>query len=473
MRNRLLLLMLLGLLLGLGAFLAYTWTAPRLLSVSPPDGAAAIPAGAVLHLAFSRPMNTASVTERLAIEPARQGAFTWQANTLTFTPDQPWETGSAVRVRLQAGARGAGFPSLPLRQEIAWSFQIRLPELAYLFPSNGPANIYATNPLSGVSILLTDFPGGVTDFSVSTGGTGIYFSAYNTQGGSDIYSLQVVPPQAEQSQPQPQLILACPQALCQAAVASPQGNYLAYERTALPGVDQTDRPQVWYMFLPPDGAPQGEAAPILAGDPAHQTLQPTWSPSGLLTFYDSDAKSYIFLDIPSSQTTAFPNQTGLEGAWHPNGRDYLAAEILFVDLNAADSVAGLQKYANSHLLMFDRLEGTITDLTPGEDMEDANPAFSPDGKFLAFARKYLGAQRWTPGRQLWLMYLGSREAQPMTNSPNYSHFDFAWSPSSDQLAYVRFDQTALTQPTEIWLMDALTGSAVQLIIGGYAPAWIP
>ena len=129
--------------------------------------------------------------------------------------------------------------------------------------------------------------------------------------------------------------------------------------------------------------------------------------------------------------------------------------------------------ANSHLLLFDWQQDTVQDLTPEETMEDTSPAFSPDGESLAFARKFLDISRWTPGRQLWLEHLGSQEEGPLTDEPLYNHFEFTWSPAGDRLAYVRFNQSVLTEPPEIWLIDPITKQAEQLVVGGYSPQWIP
>jgi Tol biopolymer transport system component len=61
----------------------------------------------------------------------------------------------------------------------------------------------------------------------------------------------------------------------------------------------------------------------------------------------------------------------------------------------------------------------------------------------------------------------------MTNDPLYNHYDFAWSPTGNRLAFVRFNQSTLTEPPEVWTIDPQTGQASQIILGGYAPQWIP
>jgi Tol biopolymer transport system component len=64
-------------------------------------------------------------------------------------------------------------------------------------------------------------------------------------------------------------------------------------------------------------------------------------------------------------------------------------------------------------------------------------------------------------------------ARLLSDDPNYNHYDFAWSPDGHQIAYLRFDQVSLNKPPELWLVNADGSEAIQLVIGGYNPRWIP
>ena len=66
---------------------------PSLVAVSPADGETHVPVGSPIRLTFSEAMQPESVEQNLAIQPAVQGSFSWDAKTLTFTPAQPWPSG--------------------------------------------------------------------------------------------------------------------------------------------------------------------------------------------------------------------------------------------------------------------------------------------------------------------------------------------------------------------------------------------
>jgi hypothetical protein len=284
---------------------------------------------------------------------------------------------------------------------------------------------------------------------------------------------------------QPETVLSCPQAQCRSVEVSPNGDFLAFERLALPDSVEPVPTRVWILPL---GEP-GE--PFLAGDPDHQTLQPAWSSNGLLAFYDTAEAAFIITEPGAGvgERARFPNQTGQPGDWQPGGAIYAAAEIFFLDPNTSSVLQNLERLADSHLLLYVIDNGETQDLTQLEGIEDVGPAFSPDGAYLAFGRKFLDVRQWSPGRQLWLMRLADGEAFQLINDPLYNHYDFAWSPAGDRLAFVRFNQSLLTEPPEVWTIDlvsavadtsatgetntAAPGAARQIITGGYAPQWLP
>lgn len=473
-------------ILALAGTLVYWWGLPEVLAIYPPDNSGDVRAGSEIRLEFSKPMQPDSVLQRLSIEPSIPGRYLWQGQTLAFIPDQPWSAGTLVQVRLDRGVRTAGSLSFHMREGIQWTFRIRQPALAYLFPSGGAANIYALNTLSGENRPLTDQPLGVIDFSVDSAGARLYFSAQTPGGGSAVFLLKLdSEPLAGEATPstelpQPLLVWDCLQALCRLPVAAPQGDLLAFERTPHPGADAMDLPQVWLLPLTVDGLADPAAAPRLAGEPGHQTLQPAWSSDGFLAFYDSQLTVFVILEPASGETSTFTNQTGQPGDWHPAGRYFVAPEINFLEASTPASTTGQPSLANSHLMLFDRLQQTMQDLSVEIEAEDTSPSFSPDGSSLAFARKYLDRLRWIPGRQVYLMHLPAdlaslpgSQALPITASPDFNHYDLAWNPDGQQIAYVRFNQTMPVEPPEIWLLDLLSGRSVKLITGGYAPAWIP
>jgi Tol biopolymer transport system component len=359
--------------------------------------------------------------------------------------------------------RAAGFPGLTTRQELTWSFTIGEPRLVYLYPADGPAGLYMLDLGSGEIENITDTPGSVLDFDVHRAGI-VYYTSSQGDGGSTIYSLDLLNGEINP-------VLNCPQALCRYPRISPGGDYLAYERTDLSG---NAYPQVWLIPLADGGASQDASAPesFLADGADQQTHQPLWSSSGILSYYNYNQMAFIAKEPHAENGVLFLSQTGIPGDWHPDSSSYVIPEIFVEDIDQ-DSVADLESIPISHLIRFDYPDGSTSNMSQANNVEDANPVFSPDGTKLAFGRKFLDIARWTPGRQLWMMNVDGSDAQPLTDEAQFNHYDFAWSPTGDRLVYVRFDKDALTELPEIWLINADGSNATRLITGGYSPQWIP
>ena len=431
-------------------FLAWRQT-PRLLETTPVDGAVDVPASAPLRLTFSAPMDVDSVNERLSIQPERPGSFSWQGNTLLFSPSQPWPSGEVVTVMLSGGARSQVPLSFGMPEQ-RWSFTPAQTLLAYLWPSNGPADLYALDPLTGdIRRLTTD--ANILDYAFSPDGLSVYYSATNPQGGADLYALDRL------SQTGAQRLLVCGQTACRSPVISPDGGTLAYE--SVPHLTASRQmAQIWLFDLA-----SGTATPL--GDPTHETTLPVWSPTGELAYYDQGSQAYIVYNPQTGSSLRLPNQTGLGGSWSPDGRYFIAAEISITPLNATTEVGV------SRLLRYDTTTGAAVDLTRVDDVEDVTPVFSPDGSRIAFGRKYLDPARWTLGRPLWMMSADGSAVHPVMTDRLRVDYDFAWSLDGSQLAFVRFDVGAPTSPPELWLVNADGSNPLELVVGGYAPAWVP
>ena len=455
---RWILILLIVLTLIAAALLLYFQGAPRLVSTEPAPEASNLPAGEALRLTFSSPMDADSVTQRLSIEPEQAGEFTWEGNILTFTPSQPWPNNQVVTASLSPGARAATFPRLSIRQPNSWRFTVGPPRLAYLYPWNGPAELYLLDLASGESEQLSDSPAAILDYDSNLTGTRFYFSVDQGDGGSAIYTLEHLT--GEQN-----ILLECPGALCRYLQVSPTVDYLAYERTALSSSEGPNYPQVW--LLPLAGGP-GE--PALAAQPDHQTRQPQWTPDGQLSYYDFTLAEFISKNLDSGETVHIPSQTGIPGSWHPDGSSYVFPEIF---ASTPSAIPDLEILPSSHLLQFHLSDSSLQDLTAKDKLDDASPVFAPDGSSIVFARRQLDIAHWTPGRQIWLMAPDGSNPRQLTQAPYHNHYDFAWSPDSSLLAYSRFNKDVLTEPPEIWLISADGLGNRLLWVGGYATHWVP
>lgn len=461
-----------GLVLGL--IIAAITLAPRVSQVSPRPDAVQVSSLASLRVQFSRMMNPESVIDRLSIDPPIAGEFEWQGETLVFTPERPWPEGGDVQVELDAGARSAQF--LPLLFGERWSFQVGAARLIYLWPSAGPADLYSQSVSGGDRERLTEAVQGVRQYSLSADGTRLVYFTPGAEGGSDLRLLDL-------ATGDDYLVHTCARDVrCQAPALSPDGDRVAYERFELQagtaGQQVSGPSRVWSLPL----GEEAEALPIGAAD--HVTSAPDWSPTGWLTYYDNTLGAIALVDpfsLPQPEPHSFiPNELGNVTTWSPDGDVVVMPEIVL--LPETENAAGGQDGHDheevdfySHLKRV-HIESGLTEILSGETpglVEDASPAYSPDGRWIAFARKYLDNERWTLGRQLWLMRSDGSDPRQLTSDRNFNYSALAWKPDSSALAGMRFNQADMSQPPEIWWMDLETEELHMIITGGFVPQWIP
>lgn len=451
----------LGVLLLLATF--YMLAGPRVRSVVPAPAAASVAKSQGLRIEFSRPMDRASVERRLAITPPVDGQFRWQDRTLTFEPNEGWPEGNQISVRLAAGARSSLF--LPLPSAFEWSFRVRPTRVAYLLFDNGNTVLQARGPMEDQPETLAEASDGVSDYAISFEGTRLAVLAREADGavirlqGGDLDSPEEVHRCSSDSR-------------CGGLALSPAGDWLAWEEQPLArsatGVLQPGPREIWLKQV------EGEAPAQSIGEGHSERHSPRWIGSDRLAYYDEGRSSLIVVERSSSgwrELAAIENVLGEHWTWSPDSRFVVFPEVEFV-AEGASVVAGVDFF--SHLYRVEVETGLRTDLSaPAAGfVEDASPAYSPDGLWLAFARKSLEPDEWSLGRQLWLMRADGSAARALTDDPAYNHAQIAWRPDSLALAFVRSDQRGLGQPSEIWWYDLESGEYEMLVEGGYAPQWI-
>jgi len=416
-------------------------------------------------------MDQASVESVFSVDPDTPGSLRWTGNTLVFTPDRPWDEQTVVITLLERGARSAR--GLPLIGARAWSFRVSAPKLLYLWPSDSNADLYATSLDSSDPQRLTETSHGIREFTIGGSGSIVVYAAVRPDGQVDFWRLKLEGGEDER-------LYACPaESQCGSPALSEDGEYLAFEQAESrpgPGVESVKGMRRVLIL------PLGGGEPVRVSPEDHQAMLPAWAPDGKLAFYDGTLRASVVLapfDGTTGEVIAYvPNDLGLTGAWSADSSFIVFPEIAFLAGPEAGSTPASEETEgafHSHLVRAEVPSLGVMDVSAasGDLVEDASPALSPDGQWLAFGRKYLDPQQWTLGRQLWLARPDGSQARQLLDEPSYNHSALVWSADSRWLAYMRLDQSNLGQPPGIFAYSLETETARPIQDGGYSPQWLP
>lgn len=444
------------LILALGGLYGlYTLLAPRVVRVSPADHSENVPVSAVIQVEFNHEIQTDPGRAYLDIQPPLAGTYQVQGNTLTFTPANPLDADASLKVKVNPGIKTK--LGIPLLQSAGWSFSVKHPWLVYLLDYDGKTEIYQVDPQGLDTSQLIEHQESILDYSISSDGKSLI---YTCRDGNDTLIVWY-----DLTRHAGTLLYTCRNDLCSQPQLSPDQKYLAFTRGSAPQDLNPDASQVMLTTL---NGEQLVGAPIQAAGNKHSTRDPSWSSSGWLEYYDDTTAMYGFYQPNRGTRASYAHDTGEQGSWSPDGTIFYFPEIFLPEAGSRS----LAKYS-SQLVGFNPDTQAFSHLTGNDTTEDTLPVFSPDGKWVAFSRRYLTEAGWTPGRQFWLIRSDGNNPRPMTNQQDFSFSGYSWSPDSTKIAYLKFNTADYNLQREVWIMNISTGISQKIIINGYQLGWIP
>lgn len=261
---------------------------------------------------------------------------------------------------------------------------------------------------------------------------------------------------------------------------SPDGSRVVWvQKTADRGAD-TYHAHIW-MMAPDEGIPR----PFTAGE--HQDSLPRWSPDGRRIAFLSDRgaaggepggkKPKQIYVIPADGGEARAATVGTfsptDLAWSPDG-----ATIAFIgkpeipkgeksDVKVITRVRykfdgeGYWDGRYKHLFTVPASGGEVRQLTAG-DFDHVDPAWSPDGRWIAVVTNRSEEADFINVTDVWLVPAGGGEMRRLTGSVGPCSMP-AWSPDGSRLAYLGHDNAAMSATNMgLWIVPVQGGVPVRV-----------
>jgi Tol biopolymer transport system component/DNA-binding winged helix-turn-helix (wHTH) protein len=224
---------------------------------------------------------------------------------------------------------------------------------------------------------------------------------------------------------------------------SPDGQFIVYKSLG-------SSPQISVHYVPKLGH---EGDTPISDNPAD--CCPTWSPDGqsiaftriqngrreIYSVSSSGGAPRLLLSVPTKTEFA-------QLDWSPDGKS-----IAFT----GDSLGG------TRILVLSINDLSVMALT-GKGYLDWGPAYSPDGRQLAFVRGQIGS----PNAEIFIMSADGGEAKQLTTANSHIHDPPAWTSDGKRIVY-SLDQNG---DPRLWQIP-VAGGAPELISGAGSPSWHP
>jgi dipeptidyl aminopeptidase/acylaminoacyl peptidase len=270
---------------------------------------------------------------------------------------------------------------------------------------------------------------------------------------------------------------------------SPDGKFVAYVLTTIDQKKNRRESSIW--IVPSDGS----AAPRRLSAENFSSSAPRWSPDGkTLAFLSARAVESGSSESPKSQIYLLSMTGGGEGLpltklknsvqsyqWSPDGsRIVLVSSSGPLDgVAPADRKSDVRHYSHiqykfndtgwfddkrRHLWVVDVPGGESKQITDGQDWNDTDPQWSPDGSRIAFVSDRTGkAYDDSYNTDVWTIPAAGGS---LTKISDHAFNDESprWSPDGKQILFA--GQTARHQFPKLYIADSAGGSPSQLAVKG-------
>jgi dipeptidyl aminopeptidase/acylaminoacyl peptidase len=405
-----------------------------------------------ISVTFARPMNQESLNGKVFINPAVPFELGWIENELRILPLAPLQPDTDYTITIGPGVQDN--TGAEMGGTIEWTFRTRQPRIAYIRPMGmeGFGELWWNNQDGSDPVRLSAENQRVTTFAAAPDGTAFVYAVEESLTTANLWRIDVGNPTPIQITNEQDVYFQAPHYGTTPDMVSVEVRRPSVEAPGEMG------PPTLELRRPLDGSPAGV---IYDGEGAF-AYSARWSPDGTkIAFIDANARSIgVFNFTPDYRFYPVSNLELGQQPWSPDSN-----ELTYTTIQLGAGGAGLS------LVTRDLQSGAESMVQPTM-LEGADPAWSPDGFYIAYSFAPPAVQ--SRGRGIWISSRDGVETILVTAEPFISNYRPLWSPDGQWLLYNRVDPIAgFNAPPAVWLIRPDGTEAHEVSNVGVGPVWVP
>jgi len=325
-------------------------------------------------------------------------------------------------------------------------------DFVYLSTTKRPTELFQYFFDSKNSKQLTYSNGNIIDYSVNRLNGDVLYSAYNAEGGADIWLLPSPFDQAK-------LIISCSTSTCYSPRFHPNGQILTFQKSTFSYKSDLILKNSEIIFF--DLIKNVEIE--FLGMAVENGSEPVWSPEGnYLAYYQSDPVGIRIIDVFGNEILF------LNGNYHQDffawGKDSDHLYFLSTEINNDQSVVSI------HEILISKKEFTQFKIALKESELVTGLKFASNQDKVIIGIRY---SSFSPAQKMVIYDLLTDEIIMELSDPTISAGNYSWNNSGDLIIYQRFSFDSEIKTPEIAIWDLDKNVSHPLINDAYLPNFLP
>lgn len=325
-------------------------------------------------------------------------------------------------------------------------FDIREAQILYIGLDENDQKQVMLRGISGDNVrVLTHEVNGVSGFDLSPDATQFTYLSNRGPLDSDVWLYDLWTDASRK-------LVDCTGYLCWQTSWSPDGRQIIFEKMSM-SLDENNLNLPSLSWLDVES---GAGASVFQ-DASLPGYYPAWSPDGAWLGFRVPGGNIQLQNLVDNKTITIASAVSGPIYWSPDSSGFLFANGTVT-----------QDRFVTRLFHYDLKGRESTILNNEGNFEDTLPAWSPDGKQIAFARRDVSTML---GEQIWTMNSDGSDPRQLTNSPASIHDGLEWSPDGRYLLIYEYQLDQPLSEPRIILID-VQNDKDSVLFEGSNPTWL-